>query len=76
MFNDLQKKLIKKTVRTAINGEFSTTHNSELELVIAQIQKTHPEKFHTSETLRKRVFADEPQSRDRVPYAGFLFAKA
>lgn len=70
MLSHYQQERLKAQVRPLINDHYQSSENPSLEAVIADIKKQSPHKFHTDQTLKDRVFFNQPR-RD-VPSAGFI----
>jgi len=61
---------LRSQARPRVDGYCQQTDNPGLDRVIAEIKKQCPEKFHTPESLKLRVFMNEP--RRPIPHAGFI----
>lgn len=67
MFTSTQVERLKACVRSQPDY---TVENTALENEIAWLQKNSPEKFHTRESLRDRVFFHKPSTN--IPMAGYI----
>ena len=63
MLNDLQKQKLQDLVSLP-NGLVRDygQPNERLDMYIQQLKDTFPEHFHSTNTLKERVFMDEPKS--------------
>lgn len=67
-FNETQRQKLKDLSKVRKDKNYSTTPNMKLEEYIAELYDMYPEMFHTTNTLKDRVFMDTPTSL-ATPYA-------
>ncbi|CAB4127109.1 hypothetical protein UFOVP254_6 [uncultured Caudovirales phage] len=73
MLPDYYRKLLATIVRPKQGSFYTGTANRELDEVIAEIKEAVPHLYHTEESLKERVFFDEPYSPPHhTPRKGFV----
>jgi hypothetical protein len=72
-FNNIQQEELKACVRPKhASGFYQDTENTALAHLILRMKIHHPEMFHDEDSLKSRVFYDEPATS--VPYTKAIFA--
>ena len=62
MFTETQRQHLRDLSRVRKDKDYSVTSNIRLDDYIDQLKLQYPEMFHTKESLRDRVFVDQPMS--------------
>ena len=62
MFNETQRQHLRDLSRVRKDKDYAITSNIRLDDYIDQLKLQYPELFHTKESLRDRVFVDQPMS--------------
>jgi hypothetical protein len=71
LLNELQRQKLRDLSRalTGDKKDYPVQPNEPLEAYLAELRDQYPEAFHTKESLKERVFMDEPRF---IPSAKFL----
>jgi hypothetical protein len=67
-FNEAQRQRLKDLSNVLDNQAYSAMPNMRLEEYLEVLRDMYPEKFHTKESLKTRVFVDTPTTLS-TPYA-------
>jgi hypothetical protein len=62
MFNEIQRQHLRDLSHIRKDKEYPVTSNIRLDDYIDQLREQYPEMFHPKESLRDRVFVDQPMS--------------
>jgi len=75
--NDLQRQKLRNLSRalTGDKKDYPVLPNMPLEAYLEELRDQYPEAFHTRESLKERVFMDEPRMNS-TPYARSVRAYA
>jgi hypothetical protein len=65
-FNEAQRQRLKDLSKVLDDQAYSAQPNMPLEEYLETLRDMYPEKFHTKESLKMRVFVDTPTSI--IPY--------
>jgi hypothetical protein len=72
-FNEAQRARLQYLSKVCEDGGYSALPNIPLETYIEELKDLYPNMFHTKESLKTRVFFDEPVFN--IPHASFVRAK-
>ena len=67
--NELQRQKLRDLSRVRKDKDYPATPNMVLETYLEELRDQYPEAFHTKESLKERVFMDEPRF---IPSAKFI----
>lgn len=70
-FNETQRQRLKDLSKIRKDKNYPAAPNIKLEEYIEELRDMYPEKFHTKDTVKHRVFVDEPRSI-YTPYARYV----
>ena len=73
--NELQRQKLRDLSRVRKDKDYPATPNMVLETYLEELRDQYPEAFHTKESLKERVFMDEPRMNS-TPYARSVRAYA
>lgn len=73
--NELQRQKLRDLSHVRKDKDYPATPNMVLEKYIEELRDQYPEAFHTKESLKDRVFMDEPRMNS-TPYARSVRAYA
>ena len=66
-FNETQRQKLRDLSKVRPNKDYLVQPNIRLEEYLEELRDMYPEKFHTKESLKMRVFVDTPTSI--IPHA-------
>lgn len=71
LLNELQRQKLRDLSRalTGDKKDYPVQPNEPLEAYLAELRDQYPEAFHTKESLKERVFMDEPRF---MPHANYV----
>jgi hypothetical protein len=61
LLNELQRQRLRDLSRVCKDGNYPTLPNLPLDKYLEELRDQYPEAFHTRESLKNRVFMDEPR---------------